>query len=280
MLYVIINADDLGKNSVVNSSIMEGMSAGAITSSTIMANSISWDEVHKIVDANPQASFGVHLNLTEGSALTKSEILLNNNIVDSQGFFTNKVRKVTDWSDELLEAIFNEWDAQINKIRNIEGIKISHLDGHHHIHTDTPFAFILKKLCEKYEITCVRNRHEFPQSSVKQGIKRIGELLYDFRILGNNKLSRIIEAYQQTLDWRKNVSPILMTNYFCSYEYACGNADYLREGNQDIIIELMCHPGHINYQEEFKEVCARVFQKKKNCKLINYKDFATVKSKC
>ena len=63
MIRIIINADDLGKDSQVNDKISEALQNGFITSSTIMANIELWDEVHKIVDANPKASFGVHLNL-------------------------------------------------------------------------------------------------------------------------------------------------------------------------------------------------------------------------
>lgn len=88
---IIINADDLGKNHIVNEAIREALSLGVITSSTIMANSSSWEEVHAIVDENPQASFGVHLNLTEGKALTASSVFHKMNIVDNDNCFTKRI---------------------------------------------------------------------------------------------------------------------------------------------------------------------------------------------
>lgn len=89
---IIINADDLGKNHIVNEAIREALSLGVISSSTIMANSSSWEEVHAIVDENPQASFGVHLNLTEGKALTASSVFHQMNIVDNDNCFTKRIR--------------------------------------------------------------------------------------------------------------------------------------------------------------------------------------------
>ena len=92
MIRIIINADDLGKDSQVNDKISEALQNGYITSSTIMANTELWDEVHKIVDANPKASFGVHLNLTEGKALTKQPVFVERGVVDDNNCFTKKIR--------------------------------------------------------------------------------------------------------------------------------------------------------------------------------------------
>ena len=129
---IIINADDLGKNHIVNEAIREALSLGVITSSTIMANSSSWEEVHAIVDENPQASFGVHLNLTEGKALTASSVFHQMNIVDNDNCFTKRIRNLKSFSPELLKAVYDEWDAQINKVNIVEEIAVTHFDGHHH----------------------------------------------------------------------------------------------------------------------------------------------------
>ena len=164
---MIINADDLGKSSEVNEAIGHALEDGVITSSTIMANSTTWDQVHKIIDRNPQASFGVHLNLTEGRALTINPVLTAAGIVDENNVFTKNVRNLPNYSDELLQAIKTEWDAQLNKVIKIEGINVTHIDGHHHIHTFYPFRFILIELLKKYGITKVRNRYNYPNSRVK-----------------------------------------------------------------------------------------------------------------
>ena len=91
---IIINADDLGKSHIVNKAISEALSLRVITSSTIMANSSTWEEVHAIVKENTQASFGVHLNLTEGKALTDSMVFRQMNIVDNEKtVYLLKIRK-------------------------------------------------------------------------------------------------------------------------------------------------------------------------------------------
>ena len=152
MLRFIINADDLGKDHSVNNAIGQALAAGVISSSSIMANSDSWDEVHKIVEQNPHASFGVHLNLTEGKALTENPVLFQNGIVDENNCFTKKVRSLSNYTNDILLAIKNEWLAQISKVIEIEGIKVSHVDGHHHIHTFYPFYDILIDCLNHYGI--------------------------------------------------------------------------------------------------------------------------------
>lgn len=107
-LRIIINADDLGRNHQVNSAISEALSLQLITSSTIMANSTTWEEIHGIVSKNPQASFGVHLNLTEGKAMTSSDVFHKLDVVDANNCFTKKIREIKRPSRELLDAVYNE----------------------------------------------------------------------------------------------------------------------------------------------------------------------------
>ncbi|MBO7301461.1 MAG: ChbG/HpnK family deacetylase, partial [Bacteroidaceae bacterium] len=49
MIKIIINADDLGLSSKVNKAIGDALRKEVITSSTILANSNTWEEIHDIV---------------------------------------------------------------------------------------------------------------------------------------------------------------------------------------------------------------------------------------
>ena len=281
MIRVIINADDLGKSSEVNEAIGHALEDGAITSSTIMANSTTWDQVHKIIERNPQASFGIHLNLTEGCALTSNPILRNAGVVDENNVFTKNVRKLPHYSDKLLEAIKDEWDAQLDKVINIEGINVSHIDGHHHIHTFYPFRYILIELICKYGITKVRNRYNYPNSRVK-GLANTAfsalsasDLIFNY-FEGRNNSNRLFSSVYSSMEnarWRKLLSQyVTMTEYFDSYEHFC-QVTKTYSPTKNCTIELMCHPGHPLYRSEMEWIYDSVIKNMvEDISLISYKD--------
>lgn len=260
MIKVIINADDLGKSSEVNKAIGNALDQRIITSSTILANNTTWEEVHTIVDRNPHASFGVHLNLTEGRALTSNPALKVAGIVDENNVFTNDVRNQPYYSNDLLEAIKNEWDAQLDKVINIEGINVSHIDGHHHIHTFYPFRYILIDLLKKYGITKVRNRYNYPNGTIKSLANAAfyalsaSDLIYNF-VEGRKSCHRLFSTVYSSMEnarWRKLLGKNAeMTKYFDSYEHFSQVAKTYSP-TKNCTIELMCHPGHPLYLNEME----------------------------
>lgn len=282
-LKIIINADDFGKSHVVNEAIAEALSLHVISSSTIMANSTTWDEVHKIIDENPQASFGVHLNLTEGKAMTNSEVFLLQKVVDADNCFTKNIRNIKHPSKELLEAVYNEWDAQVNKVLNVEKINVSHFDGHHHIHKDFVFREILIRLCRKYGIQNARNRYTSPTYGARNVINTLFKALSI--VPGMLNIVKCMEfggepfvymySFMEDVSWRRYVTKIVHTpDFFNAYETICG---MLRNGGikfpNDCTIEMMCHPGHPNYANEYEMIKSNVINKYLvDYKLICYKD--------
>lgn len=279
---IIINADDLGKSHLVNKAISEALSLRVITSSTIMANSSTWEEVHAIVDENPQASFGVHLNLTEGKALTDSMVFRQMNIVDNENRFTKKVRNLKNYTPELLKAVYEEWDAQINKVINIEKIPVTHFDGHHHIHREYVFRNVLVSLCEKYHIHMVRNRYTSPLNGFKNvvnvnlGIISLipGILSLSRSLSGFGGAFSFIYSTMESDNWRRQIKrKACVTDYFNAYESECMQLARGKHQLKDCTIELMCHPGHPNYIKEYELIKAHTIEKCcANCKLISYKE--------
>ena len=264
MIYLIINADDLGLNPTVNAEINNALKNHYISSSTILANSNYWNEIHTVVDGNPQASFGVHLNLTQGRALTDSPIFRKLNIVDDNNYFTMKIRETKVFSNDLLEAVYNEWNAQVNKVINIEGIRASHFDGHHHIHAVYAFRGILLKLLNKYGIDKTRNRYNIPMRSPKKLLVNcVGALTSIFpaytvvdRVQNRSKAFKVIYSYIENAEWQnyfKN-NNIKVTHYFDAYEHQVEqiNAGILIPNG--VFFELMCHPGHPNYAKEYEMI--------------------------
>jgi len=259
MVKIIINADDLGKDHETNLAIEDALKKGCITSSTIMANSTTWDDVHRIVEGFPNASFGVHLNLTEGRALSDGKVLREYGIVDDNFCFTKKSRKILEVNKELEEAIFDEWDSQINKVVNIEEIKITHIDGHHHIHMNAAYTNILSRLVVKYHIGFVRRKHNsWKSKSPKETISGlVTNAVCSVPFVRNlaGKLSQGMKLRINNQNWLKIVSGVThFTDYFNGYEQAI---DFVRGGSlpsTGSVIELMCHPGHPSFVNEYNKV--------------------------
>lgn len=105
--------------------------AGAVTSTSVMANMPGTVEaLRRIPKLAQQASFGVHLNLCEGTPLTGCATLM-----DRDGAFLSKrALAARAFSGRLsLSQLEREVAAQIAVLRDA-GVRISHLDGHKHLH--------------------------------------------------------------------------------------------------------------------------------------------------
>lgn len=276
---VIINADDLGKNSNVNKAIAKAFSEGEISSATIMANSDTWDEVHQIINQNPHASFGVHLNLTEGKALTESPVLVQSGIVDENNCFTKNVRNLSVYTPKILQAVKDEWFAQIKKVTETEGISVTHIDGHHHIHTFYPFYEIFIDCLKSFGISKFRNRYNYPRnyySAIAHGVIRRmhnSDTLFNIlkRLKSKNAFLNVIYNIIENERWCKRVNQnIITTTYFDSYEHFCREVKFMDE--KDATIELMCHPGHPAFEAEYSAITNHQLEKLIAFKLISYKE--------
>jgi len=72
---IIINADDFGLCDRVNKAVAQAHTDGVLTSATIMANMPAAGEAVKTAKKLPDLSVGVHLNLSEGRAVSKDSCI-------------------------------------------------------------------------------------------------------------------------------------------------------------------------------------------------------------
>lgn len=276
MIKIIINADDCGNNPQINEAIDKALSLGAISSTTIMANSQHLEEVHAMVKRHPNASFGIHLNLTEGPAFTRPQIFRDKGIIDEKGCFVHgNSKRCAKPSSELKEAIFNEWDAQLAHLI-YDGFDLSHVDGHHHCHTWPGFEQVLVTLVKKHNMTKVRNRYCRPILGLRENAiytaKRIVEPLANLFEVKKLILHTSDITYLRNYSKAIRQNHILTTTYFDAYE---NMIPLLKSGRIDnCTIELMCHPGLKNYSLEFDAILNDEIgiKNNKNIQLISYKD--------
>lgn len=151
---VIINADDFGMSEAVNLAIVEAFRAGAISSTTIMANMPGFGHAcmlalkHELV-----GKIGVHLNLTAGQPLTDG-IKQCPELTDGNGMFLARRRFITLTGREK-QAIRAEFAAQVKACLERD-IRPTHLDSHHHVHTEWPIGSIVIDIARQFGIPAVR----------------------------------------------------------------------------------------------------------------------------
>jgi predicted glycoside hydrolase/deacetylase ChbG (UPF0249 family) len=139
----------------VNSGIVEAFRQGLVSSASLMANmpdfSAAVDAAH---EEGLSDRLGVHLNLTEGIALT-SALRSYPRFCDRDGTFVWSHRGL--WSLDSAETctIAAEWRAQISALLAM-GVRPSHLDSHHHVHTAWPLGTVAIALAREHSIPTVR----------------------------------------------------------------------------------------------------------------------------
>ena len=281
---IIINADDLGLSPEVNKEIDKAMECGYITSTTILANTEYIEDVKKIIKKHPKASFGIHLNLTQGKAITNSGILRESGIVDKDNCFTGDARYITLFTHDILNAIQEEWIAQIMRLSD-NGISISHIDGHHHIHSKFELQCVLLEICKHFGIKKIRNRYSKPfswkfckktptQTHEVKNHTKTNNIAQTTPKRSNPKTSPI-KYLLNSIKWyiRIKISGYKTTQYFDSYASCINNLSSGKKYPKNCTIELMCHPAHLNYIEEYNDICNRkVDNLIHDCKYISYNE--------
>lgn len=223
MKRLIINADDLGCSLEVNTEIFQLLDNSFVSSATLMMNGPAIESAVKELPHYPNASFGVHLNVTEFPFLTEPfcEGIL------SHSKESIRKRKLTN---KIIEAIYFEWSKQLQLARSFN-VPISHIDTHHHIHTHPALFFVLKKIQKQYSIRKVRISRNIYNHNVSLNFqKHFSKSVWNFAL--------------------KHYLPTVTTDGFTDfktfYNRLCAGIPW---GGT---VELMCHPGHISYDDETK----------------------------
>ena len=214
---------------MVNKSISQAFDKNLISSTTTLVN---FDEGLKDAkrlineDKIPRDSIGIHLNLTEGYPTNPQTADFKILCQDKKfhGRIRNKPIFVLDKKHKA--AISLELESQIKKFIYEFGFKPSHIDGHHHIHTEWAIMDCVIKLAKKYKITKIRLT------------RNIGEGI---------SLSKRI--YKKILNSKLKLSGIITTNYFGDFEDLKNFR--LKEGD---ILELMVHAIPSRFEDQIDDL--------------------------
>jgi chitin disaccharide deacetylase len=160
MKRLILNADDFGMTRGVNEGIIRAHREGVLTSTTLMANGLAFDDAVERTKANPGLGVGCHLVLVGGRALAPREEIPS--LADAEGRLPESLAAfVARVSSGMVpgKEIEREMRAQIEKIRGA-GIEPSHLDTHKHTHAHPRVMEALGRVAREFGITRVRKPAE------------------------------------------------------------------------------------------------------------------------
>ncbi|MFZ4451207.1 chitin disaccharide deacetylase [Salibacterium aidingense] len=129
---LIINADDFGLTPGVSAGIIYAYQHGIVTSTTAMVNTEFSRESLTAAKHCPGLGIGLHFVLDAGRPLSSSPFSL----IDKKGRFLKGGELI---ASATKQDITNELEAQLQVLFD-EGIEVTHIDSHHHMHLHIPSA--------------------------------------------------------------------------------------------------------------------------------------------
>jgi predicted glycoside hydrolase/deacetylase ChbG (UPF0249 family) len=157
---LVVNADDLGLTVGVNRGIFDAHDRGILTSASLFANAPATADAIRRVRVRPSLGVGVHLALVDGAPLLPPTRVPT--LVEDDGRFR------ASWKPFIVaclrgrvsfEEVERELTAQIERVRS-EGIPLTHLDAHKHVHAFPPVFAIVARLADRFRIPVVRVPYE------------------------------------------------------------------------------------------------------------------------
>jgi predicted glycoside hydrolase/deacetylase ChbG (UPF0249 family) len=246
---LIVNADDLGWTEGVNRGIAEAHRHGIVTSASLLANGSAFASGVELARTTPGLGVGVHLNLSDGEPVAEAELVttLLNNRGELEGRPEGLLLRLARRS-VLLNEIEQEWDAQIQRVRD-SGIEPTHLDGHRHVQMLPGLFDIALRLAKRYGIAAVRISHEESslRAALSAGAKQKGTVVMKQGVQARGLKLLAPDAREQA-----ERAGIAATDYFCGIAHT---GELTREGVLRLLevlpegtTELMCHPGYVDAQ--------------------------------
>jgi hopanoid biosynthesis associated protein HpnK len=157
---LIVNADDFGLSTSVNTAVIRAHREGILTTASLMVNEPGLDEAVALAKQNPKLGVGLHLSLLCGRAALSPEKIPG--LVNPRGEFSeNPVATGFRYFFQrgLQQQLRAEIHAQFEKFR-ATGLPLDHVNGHLHLHLHPTVFRILMDDAEKLGIRRLRLTQE------------------------------------------------------------------------------------------------------------------------
>jgi predicted glycoside hydrolase/deacetylase ChbG (UPF0249 family) len=179
--WVALHADDFGMSRVVNAGILRSFREGLLTSTSLLANAPGAEEAcalwpklseelqagslpssarrRKLNDPLQPFDLGIHINLTQGSPLSKSypaELLNDHGQFPGIGPVFRQLRST---GTKYRDGVRKELQQQVERMLDL-GVTPTHLNGHQYIEMIPGVAEVIPELMSDYAIPIVRIARE------------------------------------------------------------------------------------------------------------------------
>jgi chitin disaccharide deacetylase len=240
---LIVNGDDFGLCEAVNIGIVESHRDGILTSTSIMANGDAFEQAAAIARECPTLDIGVHLTLTEQRPVLPAASVPT--LVGADGRFPpHAIPFAARYlrGRIALAEIRDELDAQIRRVIDA-GLRVSHLDGHQHVHVLPGIARVVTELARAHGIAAVR----YP-----------AERLRGYMLTSLRNMRRVTEqlmvacacAFSPLRDLKR--TDAFLGFYFGGRLTEANLLKVLQSLPASQTVELMCHPGREDRDSRFR----------------------------
>ena len=155
--FLVVNADDLGRDTSVNAAIEKARRMGILNSESIMAGGEAFEEAVELVRSLPGLSVGLHATFCDGRAVLPHSVIPD--ITDERGFFEKNPAKagIRYWSGRktLAGQLEAEIEAQFDRLQEA-GIRPAHVDSHHHLHAHPVLFGLLCRAADRRGVRWLR----------------------------------------------------------------------------------------------------------------------------
>ncbi len=240
MRRLIINADDFGMTSGVNRGIAEAAAHGAVTSTTLMANSARFDEAVDLAKIASNLGVGCHAVLIQGIPMLQGLAPITN----GSGKFKNNIKTFAQNALRgklATDEVQHEVAAQIRKIQQT-GLSVTHLDSHKHTHMFPQILRPAVRAAKECGVRAVRNPFEPARTWSGRRVLATPSMwlrcagVSAFQIFAGEFRKAVSEAGMKTTDGTLGIAATGKLD-----ERMLGAIlDALPEGTW----ELVCHPGY------------------------------------
>ena len=215
---IIVTADDLGADAVINEAIVESLLRGLATHASLLVNMAGFEDAcARALAAGLQDRIGLHLNLTEGQPVSVRMRDCTRFSVDGIFRFPSRFTGFLPLSNSETLAMEEEIRAQITRARE-HGLPLTHLDSHHHFHTELSLAGTVLSVASAMRIPRVR-----PARNCGRGTRTIRRVKH--------------AAYNRKL----TASGLRQVEYFGSIDDIIWLLS-VRQGGSPLTVEIMVHP--------------------------------------
>jgi predicted glycoside hydrolase/deacetylase ChbG (UPF0249 family) len=240
MKYLIINADDFGFSEGVTSGILKSMQEGVVSRTSVMLCNGNLQGIKEHSELL-QGRLGLHLQLTDGTALSPAEKV--SSLVKDGKDFPEHWRDI-DMNAIRPEEIAIEWEEQINSMIKM-GILPSHLDSHHNVHRFPVIFNVFTSLAKKYDLPVRPLSINMRQRFQDIGLKGVDHCCYSWtgmKLSPENFIAHVLGAFRRIEN--KGVVEFVCHPGYCDTKLE-KRSSYVKE--RECELEVLCKLEIKNY---------------------------------